>query len=345
MTHSASLAYAYGGPLGSAVFKRQPDDFQVDECLAYSLTGQGEHLWLWVEKIGQNTDWVSQQLAKLSGIKLRDVGYAGLKDRHGVTRQWFSLYLPGRADPDWLNWSIEGVKIISATRHHRKLQTGGLKGNRFVIRLRDVSADPAQLDERLQYMARQGVPNYYGPQRFGRNEHNLVMADRLLQGELTRLRPAQRGLYLSTARSFLFNLVLSARVTDSTWNQACSGDIFQLEGSTKWFADDGSSNLAERVALGDLHPTGPLVGEVVSLAQSDVGVLEVGTLSAHQAWYHRLAALGLKSDRRALRVCAQEMTWQWQPGTSAATPDLVLSFELSAGQYATNWLRELLTLN
>ncbi len=350
MTHMAQLPYAYGGPLGCAQLKQQPADFQVEEVLSYPLTGQGEHLWLWVEKIGQNTDWVAQQLAKSANIRMRDIGFAGLKDRHGITRQWFSLYLPGQADPDWSQWSIEGVQILSATRHQRKLQIGGLKGNRFIIRLRGVTADSSQLDERLQQMALAGVPNYFGAQRFGRNEHNLVMAQRLFHGELTRLKPAQRSLYISAARSFLFNHLLGERVKQGNWNQACLGDVFQLEGSAKWFVDDASANLAQRVASLDIHPTGPLVGVEPTPARQAVQQIEDQVLSSYQAWCQGLTDLKLKTDRRALRVMAQGVHWEWQVTDGQKQPDqssrdLIIQFELAAGQYATNWLREALELN
>ncbi|SFR54834.1 tRNA pseudouridine(13) synthase TruD [Thiomicrospira sp. ALE5] len=342
MSHIAQLPYAFGGPLGCAQFKQQLADFQVEEILSYPLTGQGEHLWLWVEKAGQNTDWVAQQLAKLANIRLRDIGFAGLKDRHGITRQWFSLYLPGQVDPEWAQWQIEGVRILSSTRHQRKLQTGGLKGNRFIIRLREVTADPVQLDARLQQIATAGVPNYYGPQRFGRNEHNLVMAQRLFAGELTRLRPAQRSLYISAARSFLFNQVLAERVRQANWNQACSGDVFQLEGSTKWFVDDGSADLAQRVLEYDLHPTGPLVGVEPSPATLDALQLETGVLQDYQAWCQGLISLGLKTDRRALRMMVKELCWSWLSVDKQLRHDLNIAFELKAGQYATSLLRELI---
>ena len=344
VSHLAHLRYAFGGPVGCAQLKQTPADFQVEEILSYPLTGQGEHLWLWVEKVGQNTDWVAQQLAKLANIRLRDIGFAGLKDRHGITRQWFSLYLPGQVDPEWAQWQIEGVRILSSTRHQRKLQIGGLKGNRFIIRLREVTADPAQLDARLQQMAGAGVPNYFGPQRFGRNEHNLVMAQRLFSGELTRLRPAQRSLYISAARSFLFNQVLAERVRQGSWNQACSGDVFQLEGSSKWFADDNSADLAQRVLEYDLHPTGPLVGVEPSPATLGALQLETGVLQDYQAWCQGLCDLRLKTDRRALRLKAQAVSWHWVQEAEQSMPDLVIQFELAAGQYATVWLREAVEL-
>lgn len=336
MSHYFSLPFAYGQPKTQARIKSQPADFQVEETIAYSLSGEGEHLWVWLEKQGENTDWVAQQLAKWAGIRLRDIGYAGLKDRHGITRQWFSLYLPGRDNPDFAEFKFDNLRILKHRRHQRKLQTGGLSGNRFILTLRDVQGDAAELETRLQQIKAQGVPNYFGEQRFGRNEHNLVMAQRLFDGELTRLRPAQRGLYISAARSFLFNEILAESVRQQNWNQACLGDVFQLEGSDKWFVDDGSTELVARVNQLDIHPTGALVGAGELATQQDALKLETQVLAKHQAWCSELEALGLKQDRRALRVIPKNLSWQMLDDQT-----LQVSFDLAPGRYATVVMREL----
>lgn len=338
MQHLSSLPYAFGGPVTRGTLKAQPADFQVEEQIAYPLSGAGEHVWLWVEKQGENTDWVAQHLAKWAGIRLRDVGYAGLKDRHGITRQWFSLYLPGQASPLPETFQLPSVRILGMTRHQRKLQTGGLSGNRFILTLRQLDAEPATIEQRLQQIATQGAPNYFGEQRFGRNEYNLVMAQRLFDGELTRLRPAQRGLYISAARSLLFNQILAERVAQHTWHRAVAGDVFQLDGSDKWFVDDGSADLAERVATYDLHPTGALVGQGDLPSREQALALEQRVLSNHQAWWQALADLGLTQDRRALRVMAQDMRWTWLSDNA-----LQVAFNLRPGRYATSVLRELMT--
>jgi tRNA pseudouridine13 synthase len=337
MSHLSSLPYAYGGPVATGVLKTQAQDFCVEEQIAYPLSGAGEHVWLWVEKQGENTDWVAQQLAKWAGIRLRDVGYAGLKDRHGITRQWFSLYLPGQASPLPETFGLSSVRILEITRHQRKLQTGGLSGNRFILTLRDVAGERTAIEQRLQHIASQGVPNYFGEQRFGRNEYNLVMAQRLFDGELTRLRPAQRGLYISAARSFLFNQLLAQRVAQHTWNQALPGDVFQLEGSDKWFVDDGSAQLSERVRIGDIHPTTALVGAGALPSVAAVAQAEQALLDEHASWCQALADLGLSQERRALRVLAQAMRWQW-----LADDVLEVAFTLRPGRYATVVLRELM---
>ncbi|HEY9018374.1 tRNA pseudouridine(13) synthase TruD [Thiomicrospira sp.] len=340
MLHYSSLPYAYGEPAAHARIKSQPADFQVEETLAYSLTGEGEHLWLWLEKQGENTDWAAQQLAKWAGIRLRDIGYAGLKDRHGITRQWFSLYLPGRENPDFSTFQFDSMRILKHIRHQRKLQTGGLSGNRFILTLRDVSGDQAEIEQRLEQIKTQGVPNYFGEQRFGRNEHNLAMAQRLFDGELTRLKPAQRGLYISAARSFLFNEILAERVRQNAWHQAWSGDVFQLEGSEKWFVDDGSIELSTRVKQLDIHPTGALVGSGDLASQHAALKLETQVLSKHQAWCQALTDLGLKQERRALRMLPKNLSWQWLDNKV-----LQVDFGLAPGRYATVVMRELAKLS
>lgn len=337
MQHLSSLPYAYGGPVTRGTLKAQPADFQVEEQIAYPLSGAGEHVWLWVEKQGENTDWVAQQLAKWAGIRLRDVGYAGLKDRHGITRQWFSLYLPGQASPLAETFQLPSVRILDMTRHQRKLQTGGLSANRFILTLRQLDGERAEIEQRLQQISTQGAPNYFGEQRFGRNEYNLVMAQRLFDGELTRLRPAQRGLYISAARSFLFNRLLAQRVAQQTWQLALSGDVFQLEGSDKWFVDDGSVDLSERVARADIHPTTALVGAGALSSFGAVAQAEQALLDEHALWCRALADLGLTQERRALRVMAQDMRWQW-----LGEDVLEVAFTLRPGRYATVVLRELL---
>ncbi|MBW7859176.1 MAG: tRNA pseudouridine(13) synthase TruD, partial [Leptonema sp. (in: Bacteria)] len=317
MNQFDSLPYIYGEPPATGKLKVEPADFLVEEVLPFDLSGSGEHLWLWIEKEGENTDWVAQQLAKSAHIRVRDVGYAGLKDRHAITRQWFSLYLPGKENPTFENLaisSIEGVstenqtpinstiRILKQIRHNRKLHTGALQSNRFTILLRQITGDQSEIEERLTTIKREGVANYFGEQRFGKEGKNLDLVDRLFAGELTRLKSNKRGLIISSARSYLFNLILAERVSQNNWNQSLTGDAFQLEGSDKWFVDDNSNNLADRVNQKDIHPTGALFGEGDLPVFGECKNLEEKVLSNHQSWCQSLADLGLKQDRRSLRL-------------------------------------------
>ena len=205
----------------SAGFKQLPEDFVVDEQLPFELSGQGEHAWLRVRKRNNNTDWVAARIAEYAGVKKHAVGYAGLKDRFAVTTQWFSVYMPGRDDVDWDNFQYEGIEILAAARHRKKLQRGALQQNRFRIRLRDI--DPADSDtfsrlvQRCELIRRQGVPNYFGEQRFGHDLSNLVDAEDLFSRMRKRLSRHKRSLLLSAARSWIFNIILSERISAGTW--------------------------------------------------------------------------------------------------------------------------------
>ena len=207
---------AYGEALGTAVLKATAEDFQVDEVLDIPLSGDGEHLWLWVEKRGLNTEEAARRLAKAAGVPLRTVSYAGLKDRQALTRQWFSVQLPGKADPDLSGAENDTLKILKTSRHKRKLQRGAHAANGFTLRLTQLNADKDALEQRLQLIAKQGVPNYFGSQRFGWQGGNLGEArDYAARKALPEQRNVRSRL-LSTARSYLFNQVLAARV-------ACAG--------------------------------------------------------------------------------------------------------------------------
>lgn len=337
-----ALAYAYGEPACGGIYRVKAEDFVVEEQIAFSLSGEGEHLWCWVEKRGENTDWVAQQLAKWAGVSPANVGVAGQKDRHALTRQWFSLWLPGQSDPQSETLHLQNVHILKMQRHGRKLQTGGLSGNYFELVVRDLQGQCDGLQARLEQIAQAGVPNYFGDQRFGFNGANLGKASALFEGRLPRVKRNQKSLYISAARSWLFNRVLSERIRRGDWNSFVRGDALQLEGSTRWFEDDGSPELAARVAAGDLHPTGPLYGRGTWPVQDSVADLEQAVVAEFPAWLAGLEKLGLKQERRALRVLPRDLSWQWldEDGTRA----LRLSFGLPAGSYATMVLRELLRL-
>ncbi|MDG6778968.1 tRNA pseudouridine(13) synthase TruD [Thiomicrorhabdus sp. zzn3] len=343
-SHMAGLAYAYGQPQCHGAYKVTPEDFVVEERIAFELSGEGEHLWCWVEKRGENTDWVARQLAQWAGVPVSRVGVAGQKDRHAVTRQWFSIQLPGKQDPEIAAFDHENACILKCVRHQRKLQRGGLSGNRFEITLRQLSGDCADLEQRLFAIQQGGVPNYFGEQRFGRNENNLRQAGALFSGELKRVKRTQRSLIISAVRSWFFNRVLSQRIEQACWNQFLPGDVLQLTGSTRWFADDGSDDLAERVASGDLSPTGPLPGQGDSPSKNRAGALEASVLQERPEWLTGLEKLGLKQDRRALVLRPGDFNWEWLKSDefNECHPDLKLCFSLPSGSFATAVIRELI---
>ena len=252
---------AYGEALGTAVLKATAEDFQVDEVLDIPLSGDGEHLWLWVEKRGLNTEEAARRIAKAAGVPLRTVSYAGLKDRQALTRQWFSVQLPGKADPDLSGAENDTLKILKTSRHKRKLQRGAHAANGFTLRLTQLNADKDALEQRLQQITRQGVPNYFGTQRFGWQGGNLGEArDYAARKALPEQRNVRSRL-LSTARSYLFNQVLAARVADGSWQRAQVGDLLAFTDSRSFFPAGEAECSDPRLAILDLHPTGPQWGE------------------------------------------------------------------------------------
>jgi tRNA pseudouridine13 synthase len=332
------LPRAFGGAPLTARLRSTPDDFVVEEILGYDADGSGEHALLWVEKRGANTDWVARELAKFAGVAQVAVGYAGMKDRHAVTRQAFSVHLAGKPDPDWSAFPHAEVRVLAATRHSRKLKRGALRGNRFVLVLRDVHGKRSEAEKVLQQIAARGVPNYYGEQRFGREGGNVAQARAMFGG--SRMDRDKRSILLSAARSQIFNSVLAARVDQGNWDAAMDGEIWSLAGSRSWFGPEPFSEvLAERLARADIHPSGPLWGQGEPPSQRAVGELERGMAMQWRDLAEGLSAARMDQERRSLRLIPADLRWNWQDETS-----LLLSFELPAGAYATVVVRELASI-
>ena len=332
-----TLAYAYGMPPVKGVMRSRPEDFFVDEVLGFEPDGDGEHVLLQIEKRNTNTQWLAEQLARFAGIPKRDVSYAGMKDRNAVTRQWFSLGLAGAKEPEWDKLGIENIHVLRHARHRRKLRRGSLQGNHFKLIVRDLQGDLASLAVQLQQVAQQGVPNYFGEQRFGHEGSNLHHAEAMFQGKRIKDRH-KRSLYLSAARSFLFNELLSQRVTRGDWNQAITGEVLVLAGSNSYFVPETiDTTIRQRLADFDTHPSGCLWGKGDSPAQGEAAKLEQQLAKLHPLLCHGLEQFNLKQERRALRLPVAEL--QWELDNSACV--LELRFFLSAGAYATSVLREL----
>jgi len=333
-----SLAFASGKPTATGRLRQAPEDFCVTEIPLVEPDGEGEHVWLWIRKSTENTQWVADQLARFAAVHPRQVSYAGLKDRQAVTEQWFSVQLPGRDAPDWEALNSDTLTVLRHARHSRKLRRGALKGNHFRLRVRDIDGNDTNLEKRLTVIAREGVPNYFGEQRFGRDASNLHNAQRLFANPGLRFSRNKRSLTLSAARSFLFNQVLSHRVNASTWNTPLDGDAMQLDGSHSFFiAETPDAELLARVRQQDVHPTGPLYGRGENPARGACRELEHSVLGRYTDWCEGLEAAGLKQDRRALRLRVQGLSWDRNNSN-----DLLLEFSLPAGAYATCVLRELL---
>ncbi|HHJ15300.1 MAG TPA: tRNA pseudouridine(13) synthase TruD [Gammaproteobacteria bacterium] len=331
-----TLPRAYGEALGVATIRTVAEDFRVTEIPLVAPDGAGEHCWLYIRKRNSNTTWVANQLAGFAGVSPKAVSYAGMKDRNAVTEQWFSVQLPGQADPDWQAVDNDDFEVLEAKRHSRKLKRGALRGNRFQLRLREVSADPEQLEARLEQL-KQGVPNSFGPQRFGHDGDNLVQAARLLARPKARVSRNKRSIWLSAVRSALFNRVLAARIEAGNWNTALAGDAFQLEGKSAVFpAPEIDADIQARVAGADIHPTGPLCGSGDTLVSGEAAALEQAILAPYRDWIEGLDAFRMNHARRALRVMPGELAW-----TQESEQQWLLEFSLPAGSYATSLLYEL----
>jgi tRNA pseudouridine13 synthase len=329
----------HGEPCGTAVLKAVAEDFQVDEVLDIPLAGEGEHLWLWVEKRELNTEEAAKRIARAAGVSIRMISYAGLKDRQALTRQWFSLHLPGKADPDLSGAEDATLTILKQVRHSRKLQRGAHAANGFTLRLTQLKADREALDLRLTQIVAQGIPNYFGLQRFGFEGGNVGHARHFADSKTLPEKRNVRSRVLSAARSYLFNRVLARRVAADTWNKALLGDLLAFTDSRSFFPAGEAECTDPRLAILDLHPTGPLWGAGHSTADGVAQDLEQQVAEEERDLVDWLAEAGMTHERRILRLPIGGLTWHYPE------PDILqLEFVLPAGCFATVLVRELVDL-
>lgn len=327
---------ALGAPLCPGRLRTEPEDFQVEEQLGFEPSGSGQHLLLRIRKRGANTPWIARELARACGCRPADVGYAGLKDRRAVATQWFSVPQSRLAPDDWLGIGSGEYRILEAHRHSRKLPRGALAGNRFVIRVRGAAIDDASLASRLAALERRGVPNYFGPQRFGRGGANL----RRLGEDLRALGPPERGFILSAARSLVFNAVLAERVGEGSWERLEAGDLANLDGRASHFPVAAlDEELVARCLRLDLHPTGPLWGRGAPASAGRVLELEQRVAAGLGAACELVARAGMEQERRSLRLAVRDLRW------CRESDSIVLEFRLGRGAYATAALREVFALD
>lgn len=332
-SNTSPRAYPHAG--GSGTFRQSAQDFIVREQLPFEPDGAGEHLLIQIEKTDQNTDWIAKWLARSAGVERRDVGYCGLKDRHAVAYQWFSVPAT-HGEPD-LSEPPDGTVLLQTVRHGRKLRPGSHSANAFTLVLRDIK-NAEQIEAQLQAVQAGGCPNGFGLQRFGRGGGNLQSALEWFSGAKKPKRH-QRGHYLSAARSAIFNGVLARRVTDGSWCTAIEGDLLNLAGSGSVFPLDTADPLiAGRLAEQDIHITGPLWGKGEAVKEVQTQAREGEWLGEQErALCVGLEANGLRAERRALRMCPADLQWEW----SDEQRQLALSFVLPPGQFATAVLHEL----
>ena len=332
------LNYLLGTPQQTGRLKAEFADFIVREELGYPLAGEGEFVAVKVRKTNANTLFVGEQLAKFVGISAKNMSYAGLKDRHAVTEQWFCLHLAGKETPDFSTFECEGIEILEVTRHNRKIRTGALEGNYFELLLRDV-VETDELKQRLNQLQEIGFPNYFTEQRFGRDGHNLTQAQRWASGEISVKDRKKRSFYLSAARSEVFNLVVSQRIADQQMQTVLLGDYLQLAGSNSFFevkAEDLMQS-QQRLDENDVLLTAPLIGE--NSLQQNGNECEEAIVAQHENLINLMKKERMNAARRAMLCKLQDLRWQFEP------EGLRLTFFLNSGSYATGLVRELITLN
>lgn len=331
------LPYLHGGPLGRARFKTQPEDFVVEELLGFEPSGVGEHCLVWVEKRDLDSNTAAARLADALGIRRRLVSHCGLKDRHAVTRQWFSLHLPGQPSPEAAALESEGLRVLRITRNTRKLRRGIHQGNRFTIRLREPDFDASLAARRWELIVEKGAPNFFGPQRFGYDGRNVAKALAMFRDEFKPQDRLLRGLLLSAARSHLFNEVVKDRMARSIWDVPHPGEVFG-------FANNGTLLLPERhrgdevqrFYSGIVELTAPLWGNGELQSVDEVRALEMELPVKFPELTSGLETCGLRQERRVIRLRPTNSTFE-----ILGDGDLQLNFDLPKGTYATALLREL----
>jgi tRNA pseudouridine13 synthase len=323
-------------------FAPSPDRFVVEEIPAYTPSGEGTHTFLWIEKRGLSTFDAIARLAAAFHVLARDVGHAGMKDRHALTRQWLSL--PGTVAPDVATAFVTAeLSVLAAAQHPHKLRIGHLRGNRFEVVLTGPASDAevAGLRTRFAAAAAAGVPNRYGEQRFGAARDNAAVGLALLRGERRERDRRKRGLMLSALQSAVFNRALELRGAKGHLDQVQPGDVLQKTVTGGLFVSTDPTVDQARVASGELCITGPLPGgreiepppDTPARALEDQAIADVG---ATREDFSR-AGRDLPGARRPLllKVTAGDDAVTEDPGSSAEARAIRLRFALPAGGYAT----------
>lgn len=332
----SSLAYLNGKPIAKGKLKAKPEHFQVNENLGFEFTGSGEHLMVRIRKTGENTSFVANELAKACGVKSKDVSWAGLKDRHAVTEQWLSVHLPKGDTPDFSAFLAQypSIEILATDRHNKKLRPGDLVGNQFVVTISEVS-DVQDVIARLESVAKRGVPNYFGSQRFGNQGNNLSEARRWGRDNVRTRNQNKRSLYLSAARSWIFNTILSQRIEKDLFAQPVVGDLVQHGDERVSVSSDNLATISEQVTLGQAQITAAMAGDNDLPTQQQALELEQPHLDAEPDLMALIRGNRMRHERREIALMAQDLTWH------VDGDQVTLKFSLDAGCFATAIVREL----
>jgi tRNA pseudouridine13 synthase len=332
------LAYPYGKALAQGLIKSRPEDFQVVEELGFEPSGEGEHLFLLVEKSGLSTPQLIDRISRDYSIHPRLIGYSGLKDKKALTTQWLSLHLPGKpADSTVVDG--DAYRVLRAQRNRSKLRRGSHKSNFFRIRVRQVKGFSADSRLQLDAIASGGIANYFGAQRFGRDQDNVAQA--LKQLDRRGLKRARRSILLSSLRSFLFNQVLSRRISLGCWAQPLDGDVFMLRGSHSIFSQALDATLSQRFAEMDISSTASLYGKGESQLGAKALELEQQVFAEHGEITDCLDRQGVARQMRSLRAAVEDFDYE----LDESEENLRLQLRLPAGSYLTSLLEHFIQVS
>ncbi|MDD9155011.1 tRNA pseudouridine(13) synthase TruD [Aliivibrio sp. S4TY2] len=333
----STFSWLYGKPVATGKLKQLPEHFIVKEVLGFTFTGKGEHLMVKIRKTGENTKYVANELAKFCGVKSKDISWAGLKDRHAITEQWLSVHLP---KSDHLKFALfeathPGVEILEMTRHNKKLRPGDLLGNSFQLIATEVT-DMEDVLARLEKVKLTGVPNYFGAQRFGHEGNNVTEARRWGRENVRTRDNTKRSFYLSAARSWIFNHIVSQRITEGYFTQPVDGDILLDQNGRTVNENVTSEENIQKVQNGDWSISAALAGDNQLPTSETALTLEQPQLDAEPDLMALIRGNRMRHERRAIELHPENLSW------SAEGDTLTLNFSLTSGSFATVIMRELL---
>ncbi|MCI0638917.1 MAG: tRNA pseudouridine(13) synthase TruD [Gemmataceae bacterium] len=321
--------------------KSVPEDFEVEEIPAYEPSGNGDFLYLWLEKRDLGAEYFTRQIARRLNLPNGEVGTAGLKDRRAVTRQWVSV--PAGAEAQLGQLEGDGIRVLKTSRHSNKLRPGHLHGNRFRILVRDIDpAADATLAAYLERLRAQGFPNYYGPQRFGKNQETLQLGMSLLgAAPMKRVSPFLKKLALSAVQSALFNQYLGERLRDGLLFTVLHGDVMAKIPFGGMFVAEDVAAEQRRFDAKEIVHAGPIFGRKTFPARHDAAEREQATLARFGLSSQSFSGFGklLQGTRRHNLVYVPDLE------AEKTSEGVRLSFTLPAGSYATVLLREIMKVD
>ncbi|PIK15228.1 tRNA pseudouridine(13) synthase TruD [Halobacteriovorax sp. JY17] len=334
LPYSTPLELSIGG-----VIKEECEHFLVDEIPLYEPEGLGQHIYLLIRKTNLNTTDIVKSLCELFKITDKDIGYAGLKDKRAITTQWFSLSLGATADIaevcKKISSSLENVEILKSSKHLNKLKTGHLIANRFTVTISNTTKDSFQNAEKiLELINQNGLPNFYGEQRFGSKGDNADIGREVLTGKKKVKKHWLKKMYISAYQSELFNSWLTSRISDNLFNELIPGDLLQKSEGGRSFPFDTNKDHLQEFKRGEISYTGPIFGSKVTGPTLQAAEREELIFSKDEVTLEDLKKMKVQGTRRSAKVFPQSIEIEKED------QNIILSFTLPAGSYATILLRE-----